>query len=322
MKEIDHKSFFNLLKKKPTEKLSPIYFFLGSEKFLKEEAVSEIKKVLEISPQNTLRTNSKDCVSILAEASIPNIFSEPKVIILDFAEKFSGSELAALIEYSKTPPPQNILVIKLEKLPFPLQEVKNAFVVNFGNAGKADLTDYVREKAAREGLTISQDAIRILIEMSNKNMLLVNKEIEKLSAYQYGSEKVVEVEDILNLLGFEKELNPYELSNAIIAKDGKKAIKIIEEMIKRGVLLLPILYTITRCFEKILKFKIYLESGHPTGVSPGQQYYLLTAEKNFSVKALKNILAKCLEAEAALKSSDTNGKILLKQIIYSALRKK
>lgn len=323
MKERGCVDFINSLEK---VKLPALYHFRGSEKAFKEIAVGKIKKTLSVKPRNFVRTHVKNAPEVLAQALTPGIFSETRLAVVEEAEKAGAALLSELKETLSSAGADACVIISsdLDRKNEGLERVlENAETVNFFPLSRETVREYAAGKLAEKSLKTTDAALDAIVELSNFNAMLVDREIEKISAWAAVSESVTDGE-VMDCLGFDREVNPFELSNAITDLDKKKAVETMNSLLNSGAEPLHILRVIMNVLDKMLKVKIYAEAGgkdfYKSGMSRGQFFYLSKKEKNFSVKALKKNIVKCIEAEAALKSSGApNPNILLKQIIYSVM---
>ncbi|MBU2529999.1 MAG: DNA polymerase III subunit delta [Elusimicrobia bacterium] len=342
MKEISPKELFSNWSK---EKFENVYYFLGEEKTLKEEAVNKLKAIIKPNALDFSkhRLPEADISSILSEANTLSMFSgsttsndnsKPRVVILDGLEKLKVTEISEIINYVKDPSPSACLILISDKKPLASDSIaKNStdgILVNFEKLNDFDAQSLLRSQIENAGASILPEALKIIIEIAGTDAAALKNEADKLIAYHHGKKTPINEADALQSIGFSKEQNPFELSNAIQAKNKDKAIKIIEDFIEEGMEPLRIIYTISSALQKMLRAKILSNSGMPAetihyaiGVSKGQYYHLNKAIMNFSKNALIKNIDRCLEAEALFKSSrNKNPAITLKQIIYGIMRSK
>ncbi len=110
------------------------------------------------------------------------------------------------------------------------------------------LPEWTSELVQSKGYSISQKGVLLLVDHIGNDLSRINNEIDKMLV-NLGSRKTITEDDIENYVGISKEYNPFELQNAVAAKDLEKAIRIIlyfEANPKAAPiqLILPTLYTL------------------------------------------------------------------------------
>ncbi|MCG2726459.1 MAG: DNA polymerase III subunit delta [Elusimicrobia bacterium] len=333
MKEISQKELFSNWSE---NKIKNVYYFLGEERILKEEAVKKLKDIIKPDAFNFSKYSlpEADISNVLSEANTPSVFSDFRMITLDGIEKTKANELSEIENYLKDPSPETCLVLISDKKPAASDPIaKNSsdgIIVNFAKFSVYEAQNFLRAQIEKEGNSILSQAIEIVIEIAGTDAATLKNEADKLLAYHHGKKTPLNEQDALQSIGFSKDQNPFELSKAIQAGDKDKAIEIIDSLTEQGMEPLIIIYTISSSLQKLLKIKILSNSGmqaenihYAAGVSKGQYYYLDKAAMNFSKNALIKNINRCLEAEALFKTSkNKNPAITLKQIIYGILRAK
>ncbi|MEA3306370.1 MAG: DNA polymerase III subunit delta [Elusimicrobiota bacterium] len=333
MNEISPKELFSNWSK---NKLNSVYYFLGDEKSLKDGAIKKLKDILKPDTFNFSRHSlpGADISSVLSEANTTSVFSDLRMIVLEILEKTKADDISKIAAYVKDPSPDTCFVLITAKRGAASDQIaKNStdgIIVKFNKLEDFEAQNFLRSQIEKAGAAIETQALQILIEITGTDAAILKNEADKLIAYHHGRKTPINAKNVLESVGFSKDISPFELSNAIQAGNKDKAIEIIDNLMKEGMEPLRIVYTISSALQKLLKVKILSTSGMPTesahyaaGVSKGQYFYLNKAAINFSKNALIKNMNRCLEAEALFKSSKSkNPAIILKQLIYGILRSK
>ncbi|MES1223146.1 MAG: DNA polymerase III subunit delta, partial [Bacteroidota bacterium] len=89
------------------------------------------------------------------------------------------------------------------------------------------LPEWTKELVENKGLSISQKALRLVVDHIGNDLSRIENEIEKLSV-NLGKRKNITEEDIEEYVGVSKDFNVFELQGALANRDVEKAIRIIQ----------------------------------------------------------------------------------------------
>ena len=186
--------------------------------------------------------------------------------------------------------------------------------------------DNIVEKAKEAGFSFEQEALFTLVDLTGGNMQAINTELEKLFLYKQNSaSKKITQEDVLASIGFNKEENPYALSNAIMDGNKTLALSVVDNMLKEGQTPVSLLAQITTCTEKMFRIKYLSSAGLSSseiieyaGLFPWENRLIYKAPSMPSAQTLLKTLDRIIEADMGFKSSSLNEpSIVLKGIILS-----
>ena len=120
---------------------------------------------------------------------------------------------------------------------------KNGGVCNFALKTPAVLTKEIMAGVSKEGCGISRDAAAFLAEQCSCNTLMIENEIEKLTAYASGNEITVDM--IKALSPRQIETTTFDLARAITRMDAKAAMRLFGDLAQEKTESIIILYSIT-----------------------------------------------------------------------------
>ena len=319
--------------------VSPVYLLTGEDVYRKSLIVQKIREVLHPDDFNSYQTEADkaDLGEVLALANTAPVFSENRLIVLTGIEKLRKEPKEALIRYLDNPLPTTTLVLthndskkmKTEKV---LAEVCSdaGRVVNFDELKKDELNSWVRQKMQEKGLKPDFNSVDLLCESVGSELNALENEIEKIWLYTAErNDKTITKEDVLACIGFSKEENPFELSNAITACNKARAVKLVDKLIDDGEEPIAILSKMTFPILKMARIKRYSEAGlspseilRAAGLMPWESRLVGQARSFPSQKYFLNALNRIIEADSTLKSSSlSDPKILLKGILLTLFNK-
>ena len=189
-----------------------------------------------------------------------------------------------------------------------------------------DLIQWVRNRFTQQGLQADFEAIETLCETVGADLNALSQEIEKLALYTAErNDKNISKQDVLAGVGFSKEENPFELSNAIQYLNKNRALAQIDKLLDSGETPISVLSKISYPLQKMARIKMMATAGMaPSDISraAGLMFWetsLVNRAGSFpSVDTFVKTLDRIIEADKALKtSSASDPKTLLKGIVMT-----
>ena len=319
-------------------KTAPVYLLTGEDTYRKQEVIQQLRGILQPDDFNFYASaaDKADLGEVLAMMNTAPVFSAARMVVLTGIEKLRKEPKAALLRYVSDPLSTTTLVLthndskkmKTEKV---LAEAcaASGYVADFAELKQAELTAWAKNKMVARGLTADFDAVDLLCQSVGSELAALENEIEKLSLYtQDRTQKTISKEDVLACIGFSKGENPFELSNAILACNKMRAVKLVDKLIDDGEDPLAILSKMTYPILKMARIKRMSEGGvpadeilHAAGLFPWEGR-LVSASRSFpSQQQFLATLNKIIDIDAGFKSnSGSDPKIALKGILLTLFR--
>ena len=320
------------------QKITPVYLLTGEDTYRKQEIIQQIRKIIQPDEFNFYSSSADkaDLGEMLAMANTAPVFASARLLVLTGIEKLRKEPKAALLRYISNPLPTTTLVLthndaKKMKTERALEQAcsQNGCVTDFAELKQAELNIWVKNKIEVRGLKADFEAVDLLCQSVGAELSALENEIEKLSLYLQDREnKTISKEDVLACIGFSKEENPFELANAILACNKKKAIQLVDKLLDDGEDPIAVLGKMTYPILKMARIKRMSEGGisagditRAAGLFPWEGR-LVSAARNFPIQ--KQFLAtmnKLITADAGFKSgSISDPKITLKGILLTLFR--
>lgn len=222
-------------KKIKAQQFQPIYFFHGEETFYIDKLVDfiEANALDEMDRSfNQVVLYGRDVTvgQIIENAKRFPMMAERQVVIVKEAQELSKS-LNELVEYAKNPLESTILVIahkyKLYDKRTALYKVLNekGWVLESQPIKENKLPEFIAEQVQFKGLQIDHKATMMLAEFIGTNLNMIHNAVDKLGILMPKG-AVIQPDDIEKNIGFSKEYNSFELTNALTTYDRNKAYKI------------------------------------------------------------------------------------------------
>lgn len=319
---------------------SPVYLLTGEDVARKQEAITRLRNVLQPDDFNFFKgeATAADVSEALAQANTAPVFSNVRLIILSGIDKLrkGSKEQTALIAYAQNPLPSTTLVLthndskklKTDKTLASACE-ETGRVVNFDELKGDDLTTWAREQMLAQNLQPSYEAVELLCETVGSDLSALRQEIEKIFLYTAArAEKKITPADVLACIGFSKEENPFELSNALLACNKNSALTQIDKLVEDGEEPIAILSKMTYPILKMARIKRLSEAGlpngeilHAAGLLPWESRLISNARRYPAQTHFLAALHKIIETDGGFKSgANLDPKTALKGIVLTLFR--
>ena len=315
-------------------KWRPVYYFCGEEHSLQEAALGRLKALFKLDAFNfsVHYAETADIREIAGEAQTAPMLSERRFLVLKRCDKLKKESSRELTAYLANPAPFTSLFLLSSKKCDASDQLAKALapdcaLVIFEQLNDFEARKFLGQKLETAGCSASDEALETLVELLGTDAATLAAEAEKIALYHHGTKKAFGASDAVELAGFSKNQNPFELSKAICDRAAGAGSAITDKLLAEDAEPLLLLYNVSRTLERLLKVKRLEASGagasacYQAGVSPGHYRHLSAAAGAYSEDKLLRGLKRCLETEASLKSSSgRDPALLIRQLIYEILK--
>ncbi len=272
-------SGLNFIKLDFTEnKVNDFYEAVKSDSFIPEKKLIIVK--------NIFRADSDALLKFFKS----NDFSKRENIIL-VAISFSGTDKSKLFEY-------------LTKKPNQTQ--------NFKPLKDYEIKDWTKKFLNSFDIELTGEALNFLISNCGCDLWRLNSEIMKLADFKIKG--VVSKSQVEELIISDREHSIFELTDALLGKNKKKALIALHEAIGNGEKPTELLGLLAWQIRNLLRFKTGAKPAslklHPFVLGKLQE-----SEKIFSIEELNAFLSKIIDLDLAFKTTDINEKTALSILI-------
>ena len=218
------------------KKFKPLYWLEGEEPFFIDEVVDYAEhKILTESEASFNLTifygKDADWASVVNACMGYPMFGERKVVLLKEAQQMK--DIDKLENYIQKPLSSTILVIsykdkKLDsRTKFSKAVKQHGELLSTKKIYESQLPEWTSEMISGFDLSITHNALLLLVDHIGNDLSRLKNEIEKISINLNNRKNITE-DDIENYVGISKEFNVFELQDAISQKNLPKAIRIIQ----------------------------------------------------------------------------------------------
>ena len=263
-------------------KLRPAYVLVGDEVFFRDQCRQALLEHL-VPPDlrdfslHDLDLSDVSVAEVLDQARTPSLMAPFQVFFIRGVKNLYGrgshaEEFAAIEAYVKDPNPAAVLIFVADHLSIPadirrmemqdkdryerIHETLGQFcgMVELARVEESDGMRWIISHAEKEGVKVDQDAARELMDALGSDMMMVSRELEKLTLY-VGEKKHVTLGDVETMVLSAKQRSLYELTDAISSKDRARALSVLDALLSSSEgddAAIGHLYMLSRTFRQML----------------------------------------------------------------------
>lgn len=256
--------------------IASLYLFVGEERYQQDRALQALYNtideslrlfnltVLTIGSDNGSGSKTTAAMAIDSANQMPMMAARRIVVIRDF-DKIKEDEQDVVFAYLRNPAPMTTVVFqaaspdKRRKLTSTL--VKSCAVFTFDAFDEGQAKRWAEDHLEKLGCKIEPPALNLLIGLIGTGLTRLSNELEKLAAY--ANDSVINTAAVHELVPRAREHASWELWDAIISRDRKRALKLMNRLLDDSDPL-PILGSLASYYRKLLTGKELVESGAST----------------------------------------------------------
>lgn len=310
--------------------LPPVVYLFGSESFLRDRALAEIKQHY-IDPA-TIDFNydqvdgpAVTAHSLIDMANAMPTFADWRLVVVREAHKLSGAFLDQLLPYLKDPSPTTLLVFVGEKIDrrkkFFQEFKKQGALLEFKPLYENQIPAFVADQARQSGLRMTEAAMAMFCRRVGTSLQEISAELSKLGTY-LGEGGLADVEDIEAIVSQSRSENVFKLTDAIGERRTKDALHLTRKLLEDGEAPLMIVAMLTRYYRQLWSACELLkqnggrgEMARKIGINPYFLDALLAQARQSSPQQCRVAFERLLEVDLALKSSGAHPSALLDQLL-------
>jgi len=255
------------------KQLAPIYFISGDEPLRVMEAADAVRAAARrqgYDERDVLMVQAGfDWDSLMSEAGNLSLFSQRRVIDLRLPGGKPGADGSkALRAYAESPPDDTLLLVTAGKLEPSarkgkwVQALDKAGVVVFVWPLKGqEFNAWVAQRMRQRGLQPTAEAVTLLADRVEGNLLACMQEIEKL--YLLQGEGEVDAGAILALVADNARYDVFGLVDSALAGEAARSIRMLQGLRAEGIVPQIVLWALSREIRQLAAMTAVLASGQP-----------------------------------------------------------
>ena len=323
----------------------PVYLFYGGEPYLPEQLQKTLIKHT-LAPEDRdfnldiVQGNETTVQSALSLCQTAPMLVERRVVVIHEFDQIRDNKL--FVSLAKQPNPGAIVLLICQGTPKfntdPYRALKKATehveVAQFAPLWRNQAAAFIREHARACGYRVETGIERLLVEFHGTGLALLTQEIEKLITYVGTRDpKVITKRDVLQASGQTREINIFELQDAIIQRRAVDAHRITEQLLlgasSRQGEALRIVSVLASYFTRLWKLHEAQADRLPkkelkeyTGISPNMMYKYQNATRIWSLWEVQRAMQLLLSVDSEIKGlSRRSTRLIMTLFIIQLLTK-
>lgn len=278
--------------------LLPLYILSGDEPLLMQECADQIRSEARkagFSDRELFNVdNHFDWNNVLQSGNSMSLFGDRKILeVRNDKGKFDDAAKKALQIYCDNPNPDNILLLITPKIDKKMQSAK--WFVQLESVGALiqvwpvdaqQLPQWIHQRMRSAGLEPTLEAVQLLAERVEGNLLAASQEVEKLLLLR--GEGPLDVRDIDDAVADHARYNLYDLVDEALQGNYAHAIKMLHYLRASGTEPTVLLWALTKDIRTLAGVSQLID----TGLAPAralQEYRVWENRKNIMQGALKRL---------------------------------
>ncbi len=237
--------------------LSPVYIVAGDEPLQMEESCDAIRTAARKQGYSDRTVHHVDSAhypwqEILAEANSLSLFANQQIIEVRVPFDKIGEGKKVLQAYAENPPPDTILMLITSRISKKQESVKwfaalerIAVYMQIWPIEPHQMADWIGQRLKRNNLRAEPDAITLLANLLEGNLLAASQTIEQLKLVT-DAEDTITLEMVQSVVADNARYDIFGLTDAVIAGDIAHSLRIYNGLIAEGTEPTIILWSLTR----------------------------------------------------------------------------
>ncbi|MBC3764560.1 DNA polymerase III subunit delta [Neptunicella marina] len=300
--------------------LKPFYLIFGEEPQQKIECIELIRKAAReqgFDERQSLVADSSFQWSSLIEASQSmSLFASRQIIELELPTGKPGTEGSkTLVSLTENPNPDTLFIIHGDKIGRDVQNSKwfkaldklGVYVPCYPVEGR-QLTQWIANRIQNKGLQATNEAINLLTEHCEGNLLAAQQEIDKLPLLFPDGK--IDFAQLQQAMGDHSRFNVFQLVDVLLAGDIQKAIKMLYRLESEGIEPVVVLWALNREWQNLYEMKFATDNGQSLNtvftqlrIWKNKQAGYQNALRRLSMAQLTEMQTKIAALDAGLKQS-------------------
>jgi DNA polymerase-3 subunit delta len=223
--------------------IDPVYFFSGSEEYLKIEIIKLMRRKLFGTEQATtnvekITATSGSAAEIIDLMSDYSLFGGGRLVIVSEVQRLSSDGQEALLAVLPSMPPENHLILfgppsidrRRKLLKYLTTE---ATWVSLLPLDERSAPFWIKRRFKSHGMTVSDGAVKGLLRFVGSSYGSLSNQIDKI-AIALGEKSRVDEDDIELHTATAAEFDVYRLVDAVMAGDRQRSLEMLSLLLERS----------------------------------------------------------------------------------------
>jgi DNA polymerase-3 subunit delta len=319
---VDHGAF---LRQAERGQLAPVVLVHGADVQLLDDVLGVVTRTLFPDPAHAafdregFDGRETDAETILSAARTLPVLAAVRLVIVRHAQALPPKAADAVARYVKAPNPAAVLLLLADDDLRPARDRKSAhWLLEVVPAGAVvepvsrrgrGVEEWLRQRAAVEGLTVSAEAARLLVDAVGEDAALLLGEVRKAALAGGPDSRAVGVSEVTAVVGHTRVSDVFELLRAIEQREPGRALRTLDRLLATDEPI-RVLAMLAREVRTLWSVREWQRQGRPADQiarmlrprPPAAVDALVAAAGTESADSLARKLRRCWEVEQRLKS--------------------
>jgi len=321
-----------------------IFLFLGNEKLITENKINKIitdsgigdmnVETYDLSFDKKNESENTKISDVINSCLTPPFFSSKKAVIIKnpvflTSQGLTESESNFLIKYLNNPLESTILIfnavnLRLDDKLEVVKVLKKVCETRTTEISEKEMFGWLTMYLRKMNIDIDEDARKLFFEYVGKDTVKAENEALKLMSYVGSNSRVFE-KDIEAIVSKSNDIQSYELTNAIVNGQTKKAIDNYLTLVKGGVKGDYIFNIIANTMKRLLIAQAMIlekakqkEIAQVLQVSENQAYYIIQNTKKLSKEKIVSNIIQLGELDYKIKTGKLDLDTAIEYLVFKA----
>lgn len=305
----------------PTKnKLASFYLLSGDEPLLMQQLRDKICQQAQSSGFTERKIicieSTNDWQAVYSTTQNLGLFSEKQLLDVRYnSAKFDKSTQQLLLDCARAANPNNIMILSCAKLTSAQKKAKWFATLEphirthfIWPLQPRELTQWIQNQLTQYQLNANQAAIKLLIELTEGNLLATHQAIQKLAMLY--SDQVISAEHITRVIHDSAQFNVFDLANYILAGNTTRSLHAIKTIEASGGEAILVLWALAREARELYTLVYQYQRGNSVSSLIAKQWasrkaLLQHAITRLPLNTLKKSLQLCHETDLIIKGVKT-----------------
>ena len=279
--------------------LAPLYLVSGDEPLQLMECVDKIRgyaRSQDFAERLVFEVEAGfDWNTLLTETATASLFSPKRLVELRLGDASPGKEGGAVLtQYTAKPPADTVLVISAGKIDKQAQQTKwftaldrAGVVIQVWPLTPEQLPEWIEGRLKTRGKTIEPEALALLAEQVEGNLLAASQEIDKLCLFAENAR--VTAAEVNNSVSDNARYEVFTLLESAMAGDARRCSRMLSGLRAEGLEPISIHAPLVWEFRRVCSMASQAEAG----ASPDQLFSEYRVWNDKRKQAIRSILRRC-----------------------------
>lgn len=320
----------DLLQSLKQGKIEPVYFLLGPESYLRDQAARAIadealrETLLREFNDSTFSLKTGDARAAIAAAEQLPMMSPRRVVqIRDFSKLNEASE-EILLAYINRPVETSVLIFNtddIDKRKKFTKKLMSGAAFEFAPLNNAELSAWARAHLAELKADAAPAVLSRIVELVGSNVRSLANELNKLATAALPSANIT-LDLVEELVGRSRELMNWELTDQMLSRNRARAVKTLQHLLDDGAPPVMLIGLIASTYRRMALAHALLSKGAPpkeifrqVPMPPFKQSSYLQMLNRVDGRKLARQMVRIAEADLGIKTSKATPRMQVELLV-------